>query len=94
MRIRVFCPFGIERWVDVPDYAWRGEKTYTTIHICDEYDERSSNVYSGKTYGANYCSEYQNGRCSGRFFLKVAGKNVVVLTLSQLKKLQEESLFV
>ena len=94
MRIRVFCPFGIERWVDVPDYAWRGEKTYTTIHICDEYDERSSNVYSGQTYGANYCSEYQNGRCSGRFFLKVAGRNVVVLTLSQLKKLQEESLFV
>jgi len=94
MRIRVFCPFGIERWIDVPDYAWRGERVYTTIHICDDYDEYESSDYSGTTCGKNSCKEYKKGNCEGRFFLKVSGKNVVVLTLGQLKELQGEGIFV
>jgi len=92
MRIKVFCPFGIERWVDVPDYAWYGKKIYTTIHICDDIDQYKGSEYSGRTWGANHCNEYRKGNCQGRFFLKVSGKNVVVLTLKQLKELQEKGL--
>jgi len=60
---------------------------YVTILInikdrntADELGERIIAMNTGK------------GNCQGRFFLKVSGKNVVVLTLKQLKELQEEGL--